>query len=988
MNARSTGRVIALLLMTLVIGVVLFGVLRAQRSASTAPVAGSNAPGFESPVVANDPAGAGAPGGIQDLVAMAKEGVWTRTNPESGELQYKLTWATMDPEANGVIRLGSPVAFIFMGEQTLRVRAETARLLWPAREREPESGSLSGDVIAELLPSDVRGADPAPNAPAALTMRTPIVRFESQLGELAVPERVAVTGAGFDFAGSGLSITASDVDQRIRLIRLERCETLRLRPEEFETRAAAGRGESTGVGSSSAGAASVDLYRATLSRGVRLTQGSHSLSGEELLAFVRLTGGKLKPGAIASLRGPGAGPAGGALGETSASGAVSGAPSAGDEITLAWAGPMEVRLLKDVPTELASDDVFVRVNSGAGTPASYADAESGGFVRGAVMQAGLTTLAGSIIGSAAEPIAAGIAREFEVAVPRIDFDLVKGVGGLVGAGEIRALDAGAGGGATAQTLAWAGRGDVRFDVSRGPVGAGGVVMPIDAIFDSGVRATGDAGGAEGDSLRAVFVRVERQGAKPIARLSRAVISGDAGVSSPDDGRVSAETIDIGFAADADGRRVRPVLASARGGAVAERDGESLASNLLEVDFEEDARGRTRATTIRALGDTVITARDGIEIRADELRGDQRTRVYDLTGTPVTIAQRREDGESRLNTNAGRFDATARTFTASGAGDGFFTQPGEDPALTDRIDLSWTGGMVYDDRAGRAECSGDASAMVQRGANERHAGRGERLVVELTPTDDSESPTQDAGSGGKKPARRMQRATLEGGAFAGKTDAPAEVELRRYKPAVEGAADLELEGLVFLSGPRVTLLGQAERLETPGSGTLLFEDRRGAGDTTAQPGGAGGESVPFRDSRGTTLFQWAGLLTWDRTTGEAKMTGGTRMNHLNAASGERVTIEAEELGAVITNDPANPDRARLERVNAVGTVRAAWKTVRVEAGSLEYDDANAKAIARAAPGSSVSALDTATGRASSAEEIEFDLRTGEWKVTRLNASGGN
>lgn len=982
MNARSTGRVIALLLMTVVIGVVLFGVLRAQRSASTAPVAGSNAPGFESPVVGNDPVKPGAPGGIQDIVAMGREGVWTRVDPESGELQYKLTWATMDPEENGVIRLGSPVAFIFMGEQTLRVRAETARLLWPAREREPESGSLSGDVIAELLPSDVQGADPAPNALAAVTVRTPNIRFESQLGELAAPERVAVTGAGFDFVGTGLSITASDVDRRIRLIRLERCETLRLRPEEFETRASAAteRGTASSAGSGVPGAPSVDLYRATLSRGVRLTQGSQSLAGEELLAFVRLTDGKLKPGAIANLRGPTASadePPSGARASTAAK------PKA-DEIALAWTGPLEVRLLKDVPTELVNDDVFVRMNSGAGVPASYADVESGGFVRGAVMQAGLTTLAGSIIGSAAEPIAAGIEREFEVAVPRIDFDLVKGVGGLIGAGEIRALDTGAsGGGATAQTLAWAGRGDVRFDVSRGPVGAGGVVMPLDAIFDSGVRATGDAGGAEGDSLRVVFVRVEREGAKPIARLSRAVISGNAVVSSPDDGRVSAETIDIGFAGGTDGRRVRPVLASARGGAVAERDGESLASNLLEVDFEEDERGRTRATTIRALGDTVITARDGIEIRADELRGDQRTRVYDLTGEPVTIAQRREDGESRLNTNAGRFDANARTFTASGAGDGFFTQPGEDPSLTDRIDLSWTGGMVYDDRAGRAECSGDASAMVQRGANERHAGRGERLVVELTPTDDSAAP-----DGGKKPARRVQRATLEGGAFAGKTDAPAEVELRRYKPAADGAAERELEGLVFLSGPRVTLLGQAERLETPGSGRLLFEDRRGAGGAAGEPGGAGGESVPFRDSRGTTLFQWAGLLTWDRTTGEAKMTGGTRMNHLNAASGERVTIEAEELGAVITNDPANPDRARLERVNAVGTVRAAWKTVRVEAGSLEYDDANAKAIARAAPGSSVSALDTATGRASNAEEIEFDLRTGEWKVTRLNASGGN
>lgn len=82
-----------------------------------------------------------------------------------------------------------------------------------------------------------------------------------------------------------------------------------------------------------------------------------------------------------------------------------------------------------------------------------------------------------------------------------------------------------------------------------------------------------------------------------------------------------------------------------------------------------------------------------------------------------------------------------------------------------------------------------------------------------------------------------------------------------------------------------------------------------------------------------------------------------------------------------------NNARLERATAAGNVRASWKTGQIAAGMLDYDDVTGKITAGAEEPSYVTALDTATGRITEAQSLEYDLRTGKIRVIRLRASGG-
>ncbi|HVZ94591.1 MAG TPA: hypothetical protein VG797_08775 [Phycisphaerales bacterium] len=987
MNFRTTGRIAALLLMTGVIGLVLIGVI---RSKSNAP-ATNQPPPIAPPTAAVGGGIAGTnvsgsdPSAIHDLVAMGREGVWTRVNPQTGKLQYKLTWATLDPEDAGVITLGSPEAWIYFDDRALRLRAASARFLWPAREREPESGSLAGNIVADFMPIDDPARPPDAETQSLLTLRAETLAFQSRLGEMTVPGRLTATGA-VSFAGEGLTLTVSDVDQRLRVLRLDKGEYLRYDPSRAETLTA--RRSSSPSGSSTQPASTehhLDEYRANFSGDVRLASGARTLDASELVAFLRLTDGKLRDGAISDMRGSTPRPATSPTADPARSAKPGVAPA--DEIVLNWSGPLEIRLLRETPTELGADDIYVRAAAGTDRPASFEDADSRAKLQAGVMQLGLTSMSGSIVGDQRHPATVSIPNEAAVSVGRIDFDLLKGSGALVGEGSIRSAGSPtsvASSDEADRTIAWSSRADFRFDITTGPVGAGGVVIPIEAIFTDNVRADDTSGKARADSFRAIFTRVERANERPIAVLSRIALDGSAEVSSSDGGTVHADSINTLFKTDDRTNRARPILATANGNATAEREGESLAADLIESGFESDSSGKTRVGPVRAIKDVVITARDGVSIRAAELRGDQSTRLYDLIGQPLTITHRRDDSDSQLYAKLARFDANAGTLTVEGEGDGLFTQPRSDGSGIDRFAVNWQRGMTYDDASGRAECVGNVKVDARFGELDRSTGQGDRVTVEITPR-------SGAASAGEPGQRRLLRASIDGGDFAGKTNAPSEIELRRYA-ANSTEANPVLESLVYLSGPRTVILGQADHLETTGPGKLLIEDRRNLSSTPAPA-----PSESSTTTRGTTLFQWNDSLAWNRQSGEVRLTGGVRMDHLDPASNDRITLDAAELHAMLVpNKPgasgqsAQNDQAsfRLTRATATGDIRASFKNLRITSNDLLYEpDANRVTVAANEP-RAVTIIDGAAGRTVEAQSIEIDLLTGKWKVLKLRAGGSN
>lgn len=933
---KTTGRMAALLLVSGVVGVVLFGVLRARKGAGTGSV-DQRVRDFGAPPAVDD---AGSEGSSpQDLIALADEGAWTRVDAATGRVKFRMTWKRLDPEAAGEFRIDRPRLWMIEDGRTIRMEASAARVVWPSRDEAPESGEMSGGV--SITAFEREGMDDAALRGAEVlgTVRTATLGFVQAARELRTGERVEVEGRGVRASGEGMTLRlGADRARPISLLRIEQAGRVEYSPEEAK-KAAREAGERGGAGDSTAG--EVAFYRLAVAGAVRLESGGRSASAEDVTAWARLVNGRLRDGAI------GGDEARGGAGDSASSAA---AVETGDDVVVTWGGSLELRALGDEPTELGGEDVLVRMKAGE-SEVEFADARSDRRAWARQVEYGATSRRARADGLRVERGGAESAR-----VEQIDLSLTTGEGVVAGGGE-----------------AWSGAPGER--ASRGATWREGAEFTLDtAARDAAVKSvklmggatlTGDGATLEAHAVRAEFATGGGDGA-PGSRIARLSASGGARGRDAKGGEVGGETIDVLFEPTAQGDAV-PTVAAVRGGAYARREGESLRGELIEATLGRAADGDVEVATVEAReGVAAEIARDGATItaKADTLRADARMEVAEFVGEPVRITRIAGDGEGELSGRSMRMEAKegSQRLTVFGEGAGRFA--GANGGQKVEVEVDWKGGVVYDDTRGRAEIEGATEARVAVGADERHVARGSRMEIGLTPADAARE------RGGE---RELVRAMIEG---AG--EVPAEVELRRYVPGTLNGGEPTLEGLALLRGPTVELMNGAGLLRVEGAGVLLLEDRRSA---EARPTKAG--PIEMGGVRGTTLFTWQGGMTLDRGAGTGVLADDVLIRHRDAGTGEIAEVACHRAEIRFVESPGGGEGMTLTRAEASGGVTGRSGVLQLSGSRLMYD-ATGRIVLASEPGGSVTLYDEAKGQPISGEAAIVDMATGVYRIERLES----
>lgn len=954
-------RLAALAILAAVAGVMVYAGLR------RAP--GPEASSARTPMTAPERRGAGsvalpsAGGAVQDLVELADEGVVTGVDPETGRLRYRMAYDALDPQERGVFRLTKPRAWIYQREQVFEITAERGRLLWPARDREPESGHLEGEVVIRVLPREP-GDEDAPtdggaSEPSA-TLRTDSLSFDTTFGEARTDDAVLIEGPGLSVAGEGLTVRVSEDRARpIAFLRVERGGRFAYDADKADRRT---REALSGSDSEAAGEEGnepvIAFYKASVDGGVQFRAGQRTLEGEQVLAWVRLVDGRLETEAFAPVDEDAS---------ASSSDSVERNADAGNAIDMTWKGPLEIRAVLDEPIELARNDAFVRVQSPSGRAVVARDEAGGGSVRCVTLDYGATR--GELVLFGVGPVGVTLTAPdlLELIAGRAEIDLTSGVGAVPGPGLARAIgrsvldgdgDDDEAGRDRDREIRWDTRADFRLVVPPEGIGRAREVRPEEVSFTGRVEARDGDAGLGGEFVRLVLDTPRIEGAEGVA-LRRLVAEGKAYAHDAEGGRIEAEALDVLFTENESSRTPIPVIATAQGDVVAMREGDSMRAGMLEARLTEGDSGSVVIDSLEGrLGVEVRSERETdsgrevLEARADRLNATDRVRVVELLGEPATVS-RSASGESasvsggsmRLTT-----DEAARALTVFGPGSATYSSRRPEDGSYDRVQVDWSDGMVFDDGAGRAEAIGAVVASADLGELERHVVRAARLTLTLT----EPSPEADRG---------LRTALAEGD-----ESAPAKVELRRYARGDDPNAIPALEGLAYLEGPSVEINAPDRTLAVAGAGLLLLEDRR------AEEGRDEDDVLIAGGARGTTLMTWTGGLDFDQGARRGSMREGVTVKHRHPGDERMMEIQCEQLVALFEAEPGETDEGTmaLASVEAQGGVLALHGDRQLVCDRLTYDRARGLVLAYAAPGNRVTVVDEAKGQHFVAESVELDL----------------
>lgn len=954
MNTRQTGRIAALLAASLVVGLVIWSEL-ARRGSEKPPLDEQDIP--ELPL-ADTTSDLDRPEGITDLVGSGVKGVWTNADPEFGLI--RMTWETLDPKPDGLFEVESPDATITLDDRRITITAEQGTLLWPARgldqDREPESGTLRGGVTLSVFD----GGEPIDGQTPIVSLTTESISFDSTLGEVKTPEAITITSDNIIYSGTGLTLRYSEAPWRLTHLRVnERSEAIfrgddssRDGPEDETSRAREMQPPDDKP-------SQVDTYRLTLRDDVRLRSSIAELEAEEFLVLARLINGELASDAIASfestLRSERA--------ETDSRDATDSDDPLDEEVRLAWAGPLEIRPTRDPPEELQTEDVHLTIRSPASNRVTLTEMSTGATLRCVSLEYGATTRNLSILGIGGIGVRATLPGQAEAVFGRLDLDLTKGEGSIPGPVRLTSLQRGRAVDDPLELTASDGA-IFRLSTAFGPVGAGGIIDPIEVIINGRVEARDERYELRGDAARALFTRRDADSPRQDPRLARVLIEGDARITDETtEDTIAARTLDVILDTDAPDGELVPMNASARVGAVANRvtpDGrESIEADIIEASFSRDGEGNLDVETLGAVGDVIALNDEGVRLETQRLDTNERTGRIDLEGAPIRVTSNEGPLRRAFTADRAQYDRNARTLTVLSAGTASQTNTNPENNEFDAIDTSWQGGMVYDDRSGLVELRDGVALSAQRTGTERHTARADMATIRL-------SPSAEGGA-------RFLGAELEG--FD--ESSPVTVELRRFAPDTEN----ETQRLANLRGPRIELDATDESIDVTGAGTLLLHDNTPE-EVTARNDGNDSDPPDF-SARGSTLFEWKESLSFERPRGLADMRGRVRVLHRSGEGREVTQLECERLTALISEPPRGVEgETSLVRVDATDAVYAKHGPVEIVADTMAYLAPSDRLEAHASEGNLVTVRDEREGRHISANAVSLDLETGDWTIEEV------
>lgn len=902
--------------------------------------------------MASDPLRAGprpsgaAVGGVQDVVLASERGR-IELFDDRDNVSQALWYERFEPMEQGRIQIDSPRALVrLQGGWTAEISAESANLLQRQSRREPESGAFRGDLRIHLFDRPFEEVDvPEAARPApALSLFTESLTFNTAIGELRMPDRVRIEADGVAYDGRNATIIFSERDRKLLYVRVDETFGLRfdpaLRRPEPERLARDGaepreaRARAPEPDNNFATDERDTHYRSVLSGAVQLAMGARTIDADRLEFWARTRAGALPAGAVRPLLSDVPTSSAAAANTNTGDASKRGQGDVGDDepLTLAWTGPLEIRPTDETPRELSRDHLYARFSATGTRPVRVRDASMHAIAATPALEYGFTSRRLALVGTGPRSVEMRLEDRGEAVCSRFDADLGEGMAWITGEGMVRALGVDA-----ARDISWRGRSDLRFET------ADGALTLREARFSDGALAREGDSMVSGESIAVDFMPGER--ARP--RLSRVVIEDNARADAGADGRLSAQRIDVAFRAGARSDTVVPDVVTAAGDVRAEQGGSSLRAELVEAILS-NVDGQARVETLNAdLGVVVRTPQGGsvVEARADRMRALPAQRIVELTGAPASV--QRDGGVVRGGSM--RLEGEPQRLTVFGAGDAEYVRSDAERLMNyERVRVTWTNAMHFDDALGVVECAGGVEAVADAPDLSRDAARGERLIMRFT---DSPRAGED-GASDEALLRRLSRVEL-----FGPENGNAVIEARRYTADERAEAGIRLERMLHLAAPSVLLTADDQTLRVPHAGRLLIEDRRAPGAHGASPAGA----------RGSTLFEWDGSLTLRRDTGAADMLQRVRLRHRPLGADAIVEMECENLRAVFALDDE-----RLTRAEAIGAVYARRGGKQLIADFLRYDADTGEAEAGAAPGNVVTLFDEERPAPQTAQSIVWDL----------------
>lgn len=997
MNARMLGRLFAVLLFVCV-GII---VLISWAASRTPTPAGPSVDLGPTPTFEQDWAQSGIGGGSPEQIVRAGERwVWRRVG-EDGRLEYLIEADRLDPLDRGRFALTAPVAWIYPRDGgRIRIRAANGQFVWP-RGGEPESGDLTGGVTIDQFDADTERPQ--------MTMRSDSLTFERTLGQLETPDEVSIEGPGMSFVGRGLTVRISEYTEpgtnlrrhRLNLVRIDEGREIRIDPSQHESRADRsdddGSSDRSSPGSlaefGEAGAV-IDYYRAIFTGNVSLARAGQRLTAERAEIFAATVDGSIPSDAIRPIRFQERSQS--SRSESSSEDAGSAEADAlfvgagteayeNEEVVLTWSGPFELRPVQSKPDELGDDALAVRFSSPGTSIVMLEDTDAGLRARGASLRYAMSSALFDLSGVAGE-VGVNITLEdrAELVAGRVLLDLEHSPLGRVSVmspGVMREFSASRDGSETPSEVQWAGRADVVFDLVRGSEQGASVQLREINVAD-GVRANAPGLGVRSEFIRAEFAETDRGSV-----LSGIKATGSVDAMVTERGRLRAEEVEGFF--DVDASPDRPVLRSAmaRGGVRAEDDRRWIEADRIRTRFAPPETPDSDPELVWVEAVTGVRAFDGhgLTLGAETLRADLVLSSAELMGTPVRIRQQRDDGlytlsghsmtmadtTSKVERGEMAQSALERRLVVFGAGEATFeATPGR--GSQERATLTWSDALEYDGIEGWVEIDGDIRAEHHPSPLEVQTGTGSSARVQLVAyAEQRDHPNPDTGA-----PMTVLRVTLDGS-----ESTPAEALVRRYSASSEGT-ERAYEGLIALRSARIDADAVKQTLATPGPGLLVLEDRRLAEDGGNERGG-----IEAGDIRGTSVFEWAERMIFDRRSGEAEMRRNVKIRHLHPESRTPTLLLCEFVQAYFTplGSGQENERPELHRILAQQAVYLWHQNLQMIADAIDYRAEREQITVEATDGNRVTVHNTETGQHFTADRLIVDRGTGEWRA--IGGTGG-
>jgi hypothetical protein len=954
-----------------------------------------------------------------------------------------------DPNQNFYFNVTKPEAFLYLADgSTGYIRADRGRFYMPDERNAPESGSLTGHVVAQVFPArpDGKPADPATDTPIR-TLITNSLQFDSALVEASTEDPFEYTQPGLRISDAvGFHLYANQVHERIEKFVTEHGGRIHLTqlPEATKKPGRPGPAHAAAPGAARANTApapspaplSETLYHMTFENTVAFRSGDRAGDADRLELWARFINNKLPENAITQIKTlRSARPR-----EAAAPGAATAAPrpqtaaaprARGDQpapasspaeqpqdMTMTWKGPCTILPLDTVPPELKDDHVAVRLSAAPGRQVVFR--EEGRLARAAAVDYGLTTTR-LVLDTPAQPTfdraAASLLTDQDAqsaAAWHIEHVFKSGLTHISGPGEITGPQG---------HIPWTDQADFQFFL--GPQGEVTSALK-QATFAGNVNAAAKEGHASGSFLRADFVLLPiAPGTDPASALTRLQLH-DGGAESEQSGRIAGTLIDVAFKPSGKGSASDPVSLMARGAVHVERE-QALDADELDADLAQNPLGKTDITRIEARG-SVRYADPGqaISAAADTLRADlswdpalaaplgsdgaggragfPRKQLVDLISTAGDSRITKQDGPvtSAILSRQMRLDGVARALNAFGPGSFSRADPASKDGPSDML-ATWTQSMSFNDATGRIECTGDATAVFHPDPMTLQTARGESIYINITPAAAVRDPAVASAPARAGAPRELLRAEAVGTILTREGGTPASVEMRRYLAARDPTPqeqDRPLGELYYLEGARILADNAAQTVDVPGAGKLLLVDQRPEPTRPAERPEAD-RANPFAGSsdRGTSLFDWAASMHMDRVSGSIQLRRTVHLTHKNLDTPAQVTnLTCEMLVAKIRElNASGATAAKAELVSATAT-GAVYLTAGPErtageprpprremiADTLEYDAIHRTVDARAAEGNSVMVYDPKQPTPASARRILWNLSTDRIEIKQPGA----